>query len=566
MKFYGREVPVAAGCWLDGRFIAFSHNDTQLLGFINMSSTKAGDFSGGGVSGRFTAVFQGHLLLWYLFAPAIILICYVYLSVIRANHDVAWLLYVTGRLLDGAQLYQDYLDPSPPFVFYFQIIPVWLARHFDIYEIGLYNVFVGGLIVLSLGCCRQLMNHIAGPQSPILKYVLLLGLAFLFSVLPLGVFGQREHVMAILTFPYILLLTVRGYGATIRTPFAILIGVMAALGMAFKPFFLLLWGLGEAYLFLLRRKISWRRAENIAICLTTAFCGILFLAVKSSYLKILPFILDVYGPLHLSWGTMLKNMPTCLWLLTLAFVLLLKNLPARTICMLRTLCCASTAFFLITFIQRKNWFYHNYPLWVIACFFGGYLVLHYFSLDGEKNPAKKAAKFILIFIVMAASVWIFGVKKIILDHNYPQVADSDATVALFKKYAEDRPIYIMTSNITLPFPTVNESGGNWRVRFHCLWPFWTMYGGRQYPGNTVAYRTLEKMAPNERFVVNSVVKDLLSEPPQLLAVDKTRQPALRMQFFDFLGYFSQDRRFFMLLKNYQYQGGIGHYDIYLINK
>jgi hypothetical protein len=93
-----------------------------------------------------------------------------------------------------------------------------------------------------------------------------------------------------------------------------------------------------------------------------------------------------------------------------------------------------------------------------------------------------------------------------------------------------------------------------------------MYGGQQYPGNNVVYRSLEKMAPNERFVVDSVVKDLLSEPPQLLAVDKARQPTLRMQFFDFIGYFSQDQRFFMLIKNYKYIGGVGHYDIYLKNK
>jgi hypothetical protein len=532
----------------------------------NMSSTKTGYFSGDSVSGRFTAVFQGHLLLWYLFAPAIIIICYVYLSVVRANHDVAWLLYVTGRLLDGAQLYQDYIDPSPPFVFYFQIIPVWLARQFDINEIGLYYVFVSGLIVLSLGCCRQLMNLITDSQSPVLKNVLLLGLAFLFSVMPLGVFGQREHVMVVLTFPYILLLTVRGYGGTIRTPFAILIGVMAALGMAFKPFFLLLWGFGESYLFLFRREISWRRAENMAICLTTAVCGILFLAVISTYLKILPFLLDVYGPLHLSWGTMLKKTPALVWLLTLTIVLLLKNIPIKTRCMLRALCCASTAFFLIAFIQRKNWFYHNYPLWVIACFFCGYLLLHYFSMDGENNSTKKAVKFILIFIVMAASVWLFGVKKIIRDYDDSAFDDSEATVALIKKYAEDRPIFIMTTNITLPFPTVNDSAARWRVRFHCLWPFWTMYGGQQYPGNNVVFRSLEKMAPNERFVVDSVVKDLLSEPPQLLAVDKARQPTLRMQFFDFIGYFSQDQRFFMLIKNYKYIGGVGHYDIYLKNK
>ena len=92
-----------------------------------------------------------------------------------------------------------------------------------------------------------------------------------------------------------------------------------------------------------RQGIGWRRPENLAIGLITAMCGLLFLSVKSDYLKILPFIVDVYGPLHLSWGMMLKKLPTFVWLSTLAVVVLSKNAAAGTRSMVRILCCAGTA-------------------------------------------------------------------------------------------------------------------------------------------------------------------------------------------------------------------------------
>ena len=370
----------------------------------SMSSTQTAYTSERRLSRQVSTVFQGHFLLWFVFAPAIVIICFVYLSIVRANHDVAWLLFVTGRLMDGAQLYKEYIDPTTPFVFYFQIIPVWLARLFNVSEIGMYNAFIGSLILLSLGCCWKLINQTMGADRSIIKSILLLWLAFFFAVVPLEVFGVREHVMAVLAFPYIFLLMARTNGAAVGSSFAALIGVMAGLGMSFKPFFLLLWFIGEAYIFLSRQGIGWRRVENLAIGLVTAIYGVLSLLVTSDYLEILPLIVDVYGPLHLSWGMMLQKLPVLVWLLTLAAMLFTKNTTAGTKSILRILCCAGTAFFLMAFIQRKNWFYHYYPFWLLVSFLFAFLVLYFISLDGEKNTIKRALKFVLIFIVMSASV------------------------------------------------------------------------------------------------------------------------------------------------------------------
>jgi hypothetical protein len=44
------------------------------------------------------------------------------------NHDVAWYYYAAGRVLDGARLYVDIVDPNPPLVYYLDVPAVWAAR------------------------------------------------------------------------------------------------------------------------------------------------------------------------------------------------------------------------------------------------------------------------------------------------------------------------------------------------------------------------------------------------------------------------------------------------------
>src|SRR5258706_765354 len=64
------------------------------------------------------------------------------------------------------------------------------------------------------------------------------GLAlFVLLVYPQGSFGQREHLLVILSLPYLLLATVRAQLLPIDPWRAALIGLVAAVGIGIKPHF-----------------------------------------------------------------------------------------------------------------------------------------------------------------------------------------------------------------------------------------------------------------------------------------------------------------------------------------
>lgn len=499
--------------------------------------------------------------MYGLFLPLIAFITFGYLYLNPVNHDVAWLLFVSGRMTDGARLYKDYIDPTTPFIFYFQIPPAWFAHLAKISQITSLYIYISGFIVSSLLLCRYLINRTLTDLSQCYRDLAVVLLAALFAVLPLGNFGQREHLMLILVFPYILSLAARRSQIRINTAIALIIGILAGFGMSFKPFFLGLWFLTEAYVLLSRPRIGWYRPENLSFIATTAVYWVFFFL--SGYLKIVPFLMDIYGALHISWAAMIESLPTFVWLLTILVYIKFRKLEGKTAETLRILCVASTAFFFQTFIQRKDWFYHNYPLWAATGFIAFLLLVRFLSIRSAVKPYLRTLQRVIPVMLIAIFIGYAGIYKTARDYNDPFLSDLKPTVAVIKTLAEHQPIYIFTTNITLPFPIVNYTKTQWPVRFHCLWPLWSLYGKRWYPGHQIAYRNKSEMGPDERFVFNSVIHDLIATPPKLMAVDTFWQPVFRRQTFNFIGYFSQGRRFRQLFRKYKYICSVGRFNIYL---
>ena len=97
-------------------------------------------------------------------------------------------------------------------------------------------------------------------------YALLAGMTFVFLFLPACQFAQREHLMFIATMPYWCLAVARANKANIHFFAALLAGLLAAVGFALKPFFLIPFVFVELYLI-----VAWRsfwtifRVETVTI-------------------------------------------------------------------------------------------------------------------------------------------------------------------------------------------------------------------------------------------------------------------------------------------------------------
>jgi hypothetical protein len=508
---------------------------------------------------------NGSRVLWLVFAPVISILYAVYLATNYIHHDVGWLLFLTGELLDGAKLYVEYLDPSLPFIFYFQAPPVWLASHIGISYIALYQIYVSCLTIVSLWMSWQLIPKILDQHSEFLKTSLILILAFLLTLFALEIHGQREHIMLLLVLPYILTLAARVSEREIAPLFAVAVGIMAGAGMSFKPFFMIIWVFEELFVLFFIRKTRLLRPENVSIFVVSLTYSVFFLFNNSEYLSSLPFLLRIYAPFSLPWRQMLFTYLAFAWLLVVISAILIRSRLGHLKHTLDILCLASTALFVIAFIQRKNWFYHNYPFWVVLFIVASISLLHISTIIKAKPTIIEKAKRIAI-IIGALALCVYGIDMISRNYMDPLRRDFRPMIRMINKYASEKPVYLMTSNITQPFPIVNYTEGKWKVRFHCLWPLWTLYKEKEDNNSEIMFHEMDKMNSDERFVVDSVIEDLITNPPALLAVDKGPQPSMGMRSFDFVGYFSQDQRFKRLLGEYIPFGKIGSYEIYLPNR
>ena len=120
------------------------------------------------------------------------------------NHDAAWYLVGSRRLLGGDRLYVDLYDPNPPLVFWLWKWPVFIGERFGIADSALVARSV--VLIVSLSALAGLRVLSLEPMlSRALRSGLVAGFVIalvLFSFLDTG---QRDQLAAILLFPYALL-------------------------------------------------------------------------------------------------------------------------------------------------------------------------------------------------------------------------------------------------------------------------------------------------------------------------------------------------------------------------
>ena len=77
------------------------------------------------------------------------------------HHDVGWILYTAGEMLDGSELYADILDENPPLVFWLNVPVVGVARGLGLDPLLLFNLAVWLAIVgcTGLGVFAWLGSH-----------------------------------------------------------------------------------------------------------------------------------------------------------------------------------------------------------------------------------------------------------------------------------------------------------------------------------------------------------------------------------------------------------------------
>lgn len=460
------------------------------------------------------------------------------------NHDTAWYLHATGKFLDGARLYVDIVEVNPPLAFYLTVPGVLLSRTTGLFIVDGFVIYVFGLIAISLLLAMFLLRREPG-MPPSLRRAILLVALIGFAIYPTRDFGQREHLMLVLAFPYVILIVLRARGASVTVPLAACIGILAALGLALKPHFLLVPIVLECYLWWRTRRFgALVRPETVSLAAAILiYLGAIAVVTPEYFRTVVPNALSVYNDAYRSTlPFVLQKRESVLLPMILALQLATRrHQPFRELT--DVLCLAATVYFLIYLVQMKGWSYQLYPsstLWVIAMFVFLPGVLAAAQPAARDSRVRRLAVGVTI-LVAATAAWIVGGA---IQRGGYQNAFMNVMLPLIEAHARESSIFVFSAHVVAPFPLVVYGRVDWASRFPALWLVPGLAQQQQAAADGDVPNDSERLTELRRYVIDSVVEDLAKFRPALVVVDeRAEKPYFDGAPFDYIRFFGTDPRF-----------------------
>ena len=484
------------------------------------------------------------------------------------NHDVAWILYCAGEMLDGESLYTDIVEENPPLVFWLSTVPVAVARWLSLQPIFVFNLMLGAAVWISCGWVYRI-HRMAFPAATSSYRIALVALVAGVEVLAPGYeFGQRENILLVAVFPYLFAAAAVASGFSLPRALSLGIGVLAGIGFALKPYFLILWLAIESWLWF-RSRANSLRAENVGIAAVLVGYTILVCVFSPEYFGMIELALGVYSAYGVFGSpALLMHVSVALVLGAAALVFLTTSGPldrevriALVISAFSLLACA--------LLQGKGWDYHYDPAAAAATVLVGVILLGFGEILSRtwKGVTRSVVMSIPLVLLLAVNTW--GLAVLGQTAWWAWGAPSTQRTVLgdlvdvVRQNAWRKPIWLMSTSVVPAFPLVNLSEARWSSRFCCLWLLPGLYSQQEKREVPFPYHDLGDMTPTERFLGDAVIEDVEKRPPQLLIVDRSPdKQAFRRSDFDYLRYFLRDPRFAKFFQGYEELVDVGPFRVY----
>lgn len=484
-----------------------------------------------------------------------------------ARSDTAFLLHAAGQVLDGARLYEDVVEINPPLIVALNLPAVLLARAAGISDILVFRLLYSLGLLGSLAFSIWSLRLAFGPETRGLRSLCLLIAVALF-LMPGNDFGQREHLLVALVLPYILLVVARVEGRPAPAVPALAAGVLAGIGLALKPHFLLVWVILEAY-------AAWRtharrpsmEALGTAAWLALYAAGVVLLTPAFFRVALL------LGPAYNRFGH--YSFFTVLWTATgatLCFVAALAGVAlyrqARHQALWLVVLIGLAASYVAGAAQLKSWTYHFLPARTLA------LILLGLAVIDSRRPFTLAVQRLygaVAFGVLGTSVlWAFAAGLLRVAQRDPvrtsERQQLDRLVEAVRRHAPPRgSLYVFSYTIGSSFPLVNYSDLRWASRFPHLWIIEAVYHDQLHADAPMSFHEKAEMGPAERYLNDAVFEDLARYRPDVLLVLRHARdvPENALRRIDYLGYFGRDPRIAVELGHYRLAEDVGQYRLYV---
>ena len=496
----------------------------------------------------------------------------------EANPDVAWYAYLAERLLEGLDLYTRIREVNPPW-------PVWTtlpaAALADLTGLKTSLVFNGTVLLLVSGVLAATNGQLreSGTTGG-RRWEFLAVVALALLLVPGYAFGQREHLAVVLSFPYLLSVALglggSGPGGTAR-------GLLAGLGFAFKPHFVLVPLLAE----------GWARfrdgdAHRVIRGATLAMTGVLA-AYAAAVLLLEPDYFDVLRELVLPFYPHFNPRP---WWAGLASVPALFVYVALTASCLRLreggdamgpafpFVVYSLGWLAIAALQQQDMSYHYLPALAHAAVAVG-AALTFRSpgsgagaeaeggRDGRRSIGRAvavavAAAFGLVFTYMYA-----GELRVLAEEEPTEYERlREAVVSDWRPGPDGPEISALNMGFGMVFTLLNDTGARWTLRYPGVWPILAARrkalsrGGTSDEADGGNGRPTGPISDAERAFRDEFVRDLTASDPDVFLVPASISRN-HGEGLDILRYLRGDSAFARWFRGYRYRGTVAGLEVYL---
>ena len=371
--------------------------------------------------------------------------------VVAANTDVSWLLIAGERWLDGQRLYSDIVETNPPMAVLIYTPGIFLARALGIpAEIALDGLMFAAIAV-SLAITARILKN-ASALAPGRRWPLALLAVLVLTILPVQVFGQREHIAIIALLPALGVLALRIKQETPPAWAMVIAGTGLGLALSFKPHFVIpvLCCLAVAALHLRSWRIIFAPEHFIAAVVIAGYGACMVAFFPEYFTAIAPLLRDVYT-IGLPLARMLEKPVVPVWGIALIGAMLVKRGKAFDAAD-ALLIAASLGFGVVYFLQRKGWPYHSFPMMAFALLAFGCAMT---SSDDRSAPGRG-------WLAGASAVFavLFGLSMVWFNHSL----DARPLQAAVAQLGPHPTILAISGNAGIAHPLTRAVGGIWASR------------------------------------------------------------------------------------------------------
>lgn len=465
--------------------------------------------------------------------------------------DVSWYLYAAGRLLDGAQLYEDIVEINPPLGLWLSLPVAATARTIGVNAGTLAQAVLLALTALSLGLSSR---FIAGATdiSDAARHFILILMAALMLFLPAADFGQREHLVILLATPWVLLRWNRLFDGEAPWMLALWVGLLAGFGLWLKAHFIFTAiALEVTILFATRDLRTVLRIENQAIlAVGAAYLAAIWLIWPAATLARISFLGSrAFVPFYeLGFDGLAAGL--VLPLALAAVVLASASLLSERLLVLRTVLLVVAMTFVGTYVLQAGYRYQSLPAVFFLSLAAGLGLARAVAGDvAFKNPRGLISAFGAAIAILAAFA---GFSPLQIAPHRGEIFER----AIAREAPEARTIFIASTRRSDAFPLVLDHGLLLASRYPSQWfsPF--LAAKLDADGRPDDYLA--------RQILASVVSDLVEFQPDIVFVDEdTTRTDRRRAPLDYVAFWGNDERFRGFWKAYEKRGGVATFSVYV---